>query len=270
MAGITLDGKGGRKVAFSRRATSVSGLERAGLRGSPWMKITPVKGSEAGAKKSGGSGRPLKSWYEVGERSQTQRHAKQIPPDALGRALRQVIGPRAQRRDDLHAWPKFPHGDADRQLSPCHFATGGADQAMQLVLGHHRRHGRHLCHRMPLGLDGVHHFHRVDRHQGPALPLIPGLPARPTPTGLAARPFRARLKRIARRRARRGARVLLQVLLQPLNDRFQALDSTLGLELWPAPCPCERAFLFWHTSSTERPMSLWYKRLPATRQGMGS
>ena len=109
---------------------------------------------------------------------------------------------------------------------------------MQLILGDHGLHGRDLGHLMPLGLrirplqwllaastalglDGEDHVHLFAGHQAPRVSLVPGLPPRPTPAGLAPWPLGQRLWRVARRRARRGARGLLQLLPQLLDHRLQ-------------------------------------------------
>jgi hypothetical protein len=85
---------------------------------------------------------------------------------------------------------------------------------VQLILGHHRLHGRDLGHLLPLGprivplqgmlaaptalgLDEDDDVDLLDRHKAPRMALVSGLPARPTPGGLAPRPLGQRLRRIA-------------------------------------------------------------------------
>jgi hypothetical protein len=115
---------------------------------------------------------------------------------------------------------------------------------MQLILGDDRLHGWDLGDLMPLGLaifsmqgvltagaalglDGDDHLHPLDRDQRAGVPLVAGLPAGPTPTGLVPWPPADGLGRIARRGPRRGARVLRQPLCQVVDRRSQALDDGL-------------------------------------------
>ena len=78
---------------------------------------------------------PHRGLLQVHQGSQTHRHLKQILQEALGGPSRQMIRPRAQGRDRLHARAKSPRRHSWEQLSPAQLSAGGADQAMQLILG---------------------------------------------------------------------------------------------------------------------------------------
>ena len=178
------------------------------------------------------------------ERAQTDRHAQEIFHEALCGALGQMRGARAPRGDGLHPWAQRPAGNAHRPCGARGLPTHWADQPMPLILGDDRLHGWDLGDLMPLGLaifsrpgvltagaalglDGDDHLHPLDRDQRAGVPLVAGLPAGPTPTGLVPWPPAEGLGRIARRRPRRGARVVLQPLGSVLDRRFQALDDGL-------------------------------------------
>jgi hypothetical protein len=156
---------------------------------------------------------------QVHHGSQTHRHPKQIRQEALGGPSRQLIRPRAQGRDRLHARAQSPRRHSWGQLGPGQLPTGGADQAMPRILGDDRRGRWELGDLLSLGrgifpLQGLVTVHaqrwldRADaidlfhRQQRPCLPLMTGLPARSTPPGRAARTCADRLWRSARRWAR--------------------------------------------------------------------
>jgi hypothetical protein len=80
----------------------------------------------------------------------------------------------------------------------------------------------------PLGLDRDHDIDLCHRHQRPRLPVMAGLPARPTSSGLAARPFR-RLGRIGRWWLGGVARVASQSLGQLCDRRLPLRDFRLPL-----------------------------------------
>src|SRR5688500_12249555 len=115
-----------------------------------------------------------------------------------------MVGPGAQGRDRLHPRAEAPWRHAGGQHRSRRFATGGADQPMDLILSDDRIHRRNLSDLMPLrlrlfalewrlapptplGLDGDHYGHFFDRHQGPCLPLVSWLSTGPAPRGWAPR-----------------------------------------------------------------------------------
>ena len=153
------------------------------------------------------------------ERTQTARHANEICPDALRGALGQMIGARAPRGDGLPPWAKLPAGHSHRPLGSRGLPPNWADQPLPLILGDARLHGWDLGDLLPLGLaifsrpgvlttgaarglDGDDHRHPLDRDQRAGVPLVAGLPAGPTPTGLVPWAPAEGLRRIARRRPR--------------------------------------------------------------------
>jgi len=113
---------------------------------------------------------------------------------------------------------------------------------VQLILGHHRRDGRHLRHLMPVrlgivtlqgvltagalpGLDGHDVIHLRHRHQHPALALMARLPSALPSARHPTSALSNRLRGITRRRPRRVRRVLLETLQQLLDGRFQCSDT---------------------------------------------
>ena len=159
---------------------------------------------------------------QVRQGAQTHRPPKQILQDALGGAFGQMVRSRAQGRDRLHTWATCPRGQSRRPLAPAQLSTGRADHAMPLIRGDHRLGRWDLGDVRPLGLgivppqgllaapapcwlDRDDDIDLLNRPQRPRPPRMTGLPTRSTPTGLAARAFPDRRRRIARRRPRGGA-----------------------------------------------------------------
>lgn len=212
---------------------------------------------------------------QVGDCPPSHGHPEQSRHDVLGRALRHVIGPGAQGHHRLHPGAEASSRHADRHRRPHRFVTRRADQAMPLLLCHHRLHGWNLRHVMPRGLrirsrprgltagttlrlDRDDDIDLLNRPPRPCWPLVPGLPARPPPTGLAAGPLAHSRERLARRRPRRRPRGLLPLrshlldrslqllggslqpldgLLQGSSPRFERADVGLGLRWDALPHP---------------------------------
>ena len=84
--------------------------------------------------------------------AQPQFDPKAIGQKLLSRALRQVIGPRTQRRRRLHAGANAARRHSWGQLRPCRFATNRTDQLMPLIHGDVGLDRRDLGHLVPLGL----------------------------------------------------------------------------------------------------------------------
>ena len=181
---------------------------------------------------------------QVGNAPTPDRDAAPIFPERLGEALRQVVCPRAQRRNRLPPRTESPGWDISRQRRPRRLTTHQADQTGPLIRSRHRPHQGDFRHLMALGLGvlpaswvltagalpwlpGEHHIDRCDRHQHPAMPGGAMWPARPTPRGLSTRPVASGLGGIACGWARGGPRVLRQLFLYVLDGRLQLPDGAL-------------------------------------------
>ena len=96
--------------------------------------------------------RPGGRLLQAHQRTQTDRHAKQLVHDTLGGALGQVRRARAPRGHRLHPWAKSAGGHARGPRGSGGLPTDWADQAMQLRLGDERLHRWELGDLMPWGL----------------------------------------------------------------------------------------------------------------------